>query len=332
MKFDFLKPTVEGVRALNVDWGCTRYLLEYKTRVDFEALISELQGKGMTVAQRHAIGDNLFATVRTEDGDVAIMYADWIHTISIITDELSNQRRAPALAPSAYETLTEPKLAMLGLDYSDPEKEGTSGMCFIFTLSDGSFIVYDGGYAEDAAALLEYLEGNNVRNEKPRVAAWVLTHSHPDHYAAVAEMAEKYADRVTVEEFVLNPRLSKYEFEEYEGFLGETFPCDVLPKFEGAVMVKPHTGQKLYYRDAELEILHTQEDLLPSHFRTLNDLSLVSRVLLGGQSFFFPVDGETSLDTTLPGLYGYALESDFFQVPNHAKSGSGSYPLYDNCR
>ena len=329
MKFEWLKPYVEGARAVAVDWGCTRYLLEYKTREDFEALIADVEEKGITVAQQHAIGDNLFATVRTADGDVAISYADWIHTIFVIADEMCDGRRAPALASSAYEVLTEPKLAMLGLDYSNPEKDGASGMCFVFTLSDGSFIVYDGGYAEDAIVLLDYLEKNNVRTEKPRVAAWVLTHSHPDHYMAVAEMAEKYADRLTVEEFVLNPRLSKYEFEEYEGFLGEVFPKEVLPKFAGAVMVKPHSGQKLCYRDADIEILHTQEDLLPSHFRTLNDLSLVSRVILGGQSTLLLVDGEVSLDTTLPGLYGYALESDFLQIPNHAKSTSGSYPLYD---
>ena len=259
MKFEWLKPYVEGARAVDVDWGCTRYLLEYKTREDFEALLADLEGKGMTVAQRHAIGDNLFATLRTDEGDVVMMYADWIHTIFLVSDALSDRRRAPALVAAPFETLTEPKLAMLGLDYSDPEKEGTSGMGFVFTLSDGSFIVYDGGYAEDAPILLEYLEQNNVRAEKPRIAAWVLTHSHGDHYWALKYIAENCPDRVTVEEFVLNPRFSRYEFEQYEGWLGEVFPRDVLPKFEGAVIVKPHAGQKLYYRDAELEILHTQE-------------------------------------------------------------------------
>jgi beta-lactamase superfamily II metal-dependent hydrolase len=204
-------------------------------------------------------------------------------------------------------------------------------MSFVLTLSDGSFIVYDGGFDDDAPILLDYLEKNNVRREKPRIAAWVLTHSHGDHYFAVKQIAANHADRVTVEEFVLNPRLSRYEHEQYEPYLGEVFPTDALPRFEGAVIVKPHTGQKLYYRDAEIEILHTQEEVLPNYFRWLNETSLVSRVYLGGQRIFFPADEEIGIDTVLPAMYGDALESEFLQEPHHAFSG-GTYTLFDLVR
>ena len=39
MKFDAVLPCVENARVLNVDWGCTRYILDRKTRDDFEALV-----------------------------------------------------------------------------------------------------------------------------------------------------------------------------------------------------------------------------------------------------------------------------------------------------
>lgn len=330
MKFANVQPYVTNARTLNVDWDCTRYILDRQTRQDFESLVSDLAEQGMTVAQRHTIGENQYATLRCEDGDVVISYFNFNHTVCVITDEMTNGRKAPTLTPSPYETLTQPKLAFIGLDYSNPEKDG-NGMSYVLTLSDGSFIVYDGGYTEDAAILLNYLEKNNVRDEKPRIAAWVLTHSHGDHYWAVKEIAEKHADRVTVEEFVYNPRLSRYEYEQYEGYLGEVFPTQALPQFEGATIVQPHTGQKLYYRDAELEILHTQEEMLPNQFRWMNEISLISRVYLGGQRILFPADGEIGTDVSLPVMYGDALESEFIQQPHHGFSG-GSYTLYDLVR
>lgn len=329
MKFEAILPYVENARVLNVDWGCTRYILDRKTRDDFEALVFDLS-KFMILAQRHTIGNNEFATLRGKDCEISISYFDYNRTVCLVTDDFSEGRVAPPLAPSPYETLTTPKLAFLGLDYSDPEREGT-GMSFVMTLSDGSYIVYDGGLRIDAPILLDYLESNNVRAEKPRIAAWVLTHSHGDHYLAMREIAKAHADRVTVEQFLLTPRLSKYEFEQYEGFLGEIFPVEDLPKFEGAKMIKPHTGQLLYYRDAKIEILHTQEEMLPNQFRWMNEASMITRVYLGGQTILFPADGELGTDVQLPVTYGYALESDFLQVPHHAYSG-GSYTMYDLVR
>lgn len=330
MKFENLQSLFQTARKLNVDWGCIRYILHTKTHADFEALSSELQGLGYSVVQRHTVGDNHFATLRSSDGDLILSYFHFQHTLYVITDEMTENRKAPPLTPSAYETLTTPKLAFLGLDYSNPEKDG-NGMSFVLTLSDGSYLVYDGGYAEDAKILLNYLESNNVRSEKPRIAAWILTHSHGDHYGAVQEIAAHHAERVSVEEFVLSPRLTHYEYEQYEGYLGEVFPVEALPKFEGARLVKPHTGQKLYYRDAGVEILSTQEEMLPNQFRWMNEISLITRVFLGAQKILFPADGEIGTDVSLPVMYGDALESDFIQQPHHGFSG-GSYTLYDLVR
>ena len=209
MSFEVIQPYVEGARVLDVDWGCTRYILDRQTKDDFDALVFALASKNMILAQRHTIGNNEFATLRSTEGEVAISYFDYNRTVCLVTDDFSEGRVAPPLAPSPYEKLTTPKLAFIGLDYTDPEREGT-GMSFVMTLADGSYIVYDGGFRIDAPILLDYLEKNNVRSEKPRIAAWVLTHSHGDHYLAMCEFADHYADRVTVEHFLLTPRLSRY--------------------------------------------------------------------------------------------------------------------------
>ena len=328
MKFSALQPYIKSARVFNVDWDCTRYILDRRTRDDLEEMINGLSAAGMTVAQRHTVGENRFATLRGDDGDIVISYFNYNHKIYVITDEMTGRAR-PTLSPSEdYERLTTPKLMMHALDYTCvPGRE--SGMGFVMTLSDGSFLIYDGGYHEDGLPLLEYLEANNVRNEKPRVAAWILTHAHGDHFQAAVEIGNKYADRLTVEEFLINPRISRYEYEGYgDIMLNETFPNEILPKYKGAKLIKPHTGQLIHYRDAAVEILHTQEEILPNRFRWMNEISVMSRVYLGGQKILFPADGELGVDVTFPLMYGDALESDFIQSPHHGFSG-GSFEFYD---
>ena len=96
-------------------------------------------------------------------------------------------------------------------------------------------------------------------------------------------------------------------------------------------MVKPHTGQLLHYRDAQIEVFHTQEEILPSQFSWMNEVSTLTRVFLGGQRILLPADGEIGTDILFPTTYGYALESEFVQNPHHGFSG-GSYTLYDAVR
>jgi beta-lactamase superfamily II metal-dependent hydrolase len=246
-----------------------------------------------------------------------------------VTDKLIGRSATP-LSAQECEQLTAPKLGFLDLRSPEASKDG-NGLSMVYTLSDGSFIIYDGGFFGDAIGLVEYLETHNVRDEKPRIAAWVLTHSHGDHYFAMRKVAAEFADRVTVEDFVVNVRNKVYDFEQYEPYLNEQFETEALPKFEGAKVVRPHTGQVLCYRDARIEILSTQEEILPSHFRWLNETSIISRVCLGGQTIFMPADAELGVDVMIPAIYGDALKSDFIQETHHGFSG-GSYTMYDLVR
>jgi len=328
MKLDFLERYISGAYALETDAGCMRYVTEQKTKADFEALCEACLVTGAVLMQK-TDGDNMFATFRFADGDVVLSYFRYNHTLCIVTDTLEG-RVAPPLEQCEYEKLTAPKLGFLDLHSPEASKEG-NGLGMVYTLSDGSFIVYDGGYLADGIGLIEYLEAHNVRNEKPRIAAWVLTHSHGDHYFAMKRIAAEYADRVTVEDFVVNVRNKVYDFEQYEPYLNESFSKEALPKFKGARLVKPHTGQVLCYRDAKIEILSTQEEILPSHFRWLNETAIVSRVYLGGQTILIPADAELGVDVMIPAMYGDHLKSDFLQQTHHGFSG-GSYTMYDLVR
>ncbi len=326
MKFAFLESLVKDAYVFDVQDNCVRYILSGKKRDDLAAVKEIGIAAGYTVAQETHIGENDFATLRGEDGDVVIGYYNYNHTISIVTDALGTRSRAP-LSPAPVEKKTTPKFGYLGLCGMN-EEGNDNGMGFVYILSDGSFIVYDGGYENDAEGLLAFLEKHNVRDEKPRIAAWMLTHSHGDHYGALAKIARECPDRVTVEAFVFNARHVQFEFEQYEPFLPEYFEDAVHAKYPDAAVIVPHTGQHLCFRDAVIEILSTEEEILPQHFRWLNETSIYSRVFLGGQSFLCPADAELAIDVLIPTVWGDALKSDFLQQTHHAFSG-GSFMIYD---
>ena len=329
MNLNFINQFIQNAFALETGEGCMRYVTENKRKSDFEAVIATFGEQGCSPAQRREIGENLFATFRFDDGDVAVSYFNYNHTLCFVTDRLIG-RVAPPLVAQECEHLTMPKLCFLDLQSPEAVKEG-NGLGMVYVLSDGSFIVYDGGFFDDGEDLIAFLEAHNVRAEKPRIAAWVLTHSHGDHYFAMKRIAARYADKITVENFVLNVRNKVYEHEQYEPYLNEHFETDALPNFKGAKVVRPHTGQVLCYRDACIEILSTQEEILPSHFRWLNETSIISRLFLGGQSVFMPADAELGVDVMIPSIYGDALKSDFIQETHHGFSG-GSYTMYDLVR
>ena len=329
MKLNFFDEYVSTAYALETGSGCRKYFFEGKKKEDFRSLIAFAEQNGACVLQNRAVGENLFATLRLEDGDAVISYYNYNHTLCIVTDTIDD-RQMPPLEESECEKLTTPKLTFLDLHSPEAVKEG-NGLGMVYTLCDGSFIVYDGGFSNDGIGLIDFLEANNVRKEKPRIAAWVLTHSHGDHYFAMKRIAAELADRITVENFIYSVRSKAYEHEQYEPYLNEHFETDALPKFAGAKVVRPHAGQLLHYRDAAIEILSTQEEILPGYFRWLNETSIVSRVFIGGQSVFMPADAELGIDIQLPAIYGDSLKSDFIQETHHGFSG-GSYVIYDLVR
>ena len=80
-------------------------------------------------------------------------------------------------------------------------------MSYVLQLSDGKFIVVDGGYdtKEDAASIYKILTENKPANhEQPIIAGWFITHLHIDHIGALRNFTNRYKDKVKVEGFYYN--------------------------------------------------------------------------------------------------------------------------------
>ena len=84
-------------------------------------------------------------------------------------------------------------------------------MCYTETLyksSDGSFIIYDGGFSNsntDGRKLNDVMTEQAPDPNNITIAAWVITHAHGDHHATFASEFTKYRSKVKVENVIFNP-------------------------------------------------------------------------------------------------------------------------------
>ena len=226
-----------------------------------------------------------------------------------------------------YERVCSPSFAIMALDYRTQRPTDANGMSYVFRLEDGSFIVYDGGYLQDAQRLYTYLRDHTpFEDGRIVIAAWILTHSHNDHYSCFLGFSRMFAEKVEVKRFLFNSPAKDdtvINLAQHDGFLNTTF-FDYVKKYPHAEIIRVHTGEIVRLAGIEIEILQTYEDILPEKIRWLNEASLVTRVRIAGQTFLFPADTEIKGDRALE-RYGRFLKSDFLQITHHGYSGGTMY-------
>ena len=302
------------------------------TETGFEDYLRRLTEEGYSLYQENPIGDCRFATfVR---GETAVSVSQLAAELRIATGSTANL--IPNEKANVYgDAGIAPSLSAVNL-YNRYADGNDIGLCLIFTLADGSFIVYDGGYVMDAEQLWKAL---NARNRRPDgkivIAAWFLTHDHGDHTGAFAALSEtEHASEIMLETVVYRrcPDLYMWRsrFDPYHWACPPAL--DYAPDRMDALIASyggqtrvlyPHMGQKLCIRNAVVEVLMSGcEDLQPVLMDNYNDTSLVSRVSLGGQTVL--VMGDCAADAAnhvlLKNFEGI-LDCDILQVSHHGLGG-----------
>lgn len=330
-------------RFFDASYTCSDGVRQYLYRdlapnsVD-EALSSPLCAGYERIADR-TVSDNRFVTLHDHEKTLHLAYLAKDKTLTVTTDSLANGvYRKPE--KSEIQPLTKNSFAIMTLDYSkytckegcDP-KYDNNGLGYVITLSDGRFIIYDGGYAypraNDDEIIYEFLRDHNLRPGKPVIAAWILTHSHNDHYGAFTSFSERFAHLVELETVVANTAPAYCYSKGHDATLED------MTKFtkrfgDNTKQIRPHIGQVLYFGDVEIEVLYTHEQF---HFNRLelnqeNSASLVTRITMDGFKFFIPADAMEAVSMELVRLYGNSLKSDFMQINHHGNRG-GKIELYE---
>ncbi len=201
------------------------------------------------------------------------------------------------------------------------------GMSFAVRLSDGRFILFDGGreFEPDCDRLYECLKAGSPYS-KPVIAAWIMTHPHSDHFHCCMPFIDKYGDDVVIEKFMFNfPEHD--DFEHYPALANKDWrfedssPHTNIPKFKeriartNADVYTPHTGQIYQIGDAKCEILSSMDNTIHCS-SDVNASSVVVRMELGGQVILWTADASFSI-AKIPERYGEYLKSDILQIPHH---------------
>ncbi len=275
-----------------------------------------------------------------------------LSNVNLLDDDIKTQNLG-------YTKLQNSSITSLKLDNEYQESSrNIYGNSYIVTLEDGSFIVYDGGqsYVRNKERLYNalcdlYKRGNHETDEPTttdpiRIAAWIVSHGHGDHYLNMQEFINFYCFNynkycVTIDRLIAN-------FISDEEAYNSGNPSDALrngyaelstkisdaPGKEGGFeYIKVHTGQKFYLANAEFEVIYTHEDQYPRRIHTYNNSSTVFRMILNHTNG----NGQISADSTTTMLwlgdaqddaskwmratYGEYLDSDMVQVAHHNYDG-----------
>ena len=287
-----------------------------KTADDFAAVCAYYTEKGFHVYSSHTMGENT-ATTFVGDGPMAHIY--WLKAKSelniVLSDTAANN--LPPMTPAVTDGEYECSIVQL------EDKTNVNGMSYVIQLKDGSYIVYDGSYIGQARKLQKYLIDNYKGEGKPVVRAWVLTHSHNDHYPTFQAFATgtRYMNQVTVEYVIYSP-LNEENYtlndENNDPYFGTQLYEDVKG-MKGAKLVFAHTGMLFNFCNLNMEILMAPETLYKdtSDVGNFNNTSIVTRLFADDYSALFLGDIAIKGSTYMHEIYGSYLKSDVCQVSHH---------------
>ena len=294
---------------------------EAKTDEGYLQYMEILDEAGCELYAKNQIKNSHYSTWLSGETTVTAIYINGYSRVHLIAEETGGL--PGLLEDNVYNDYgVENLVAQIGADY-----DGTinNGMCYVYRLCDGSFLIVDSGHEEDgcADALYETLCRLAPDPEHIVIAAWFLTHAHGDHMGGFIRFSDKYADRVTLEQVIYNYPNAK-SFRDSGAHLEWRVKTErVCEYYEGLKVIEAHPGQRFYIRDAEIEMLFTW-DLLKSEITYFNNTSLVLTIDLDGERIMQLGDCGPLASETIALMYGAYLKSDIVQVSHHGYKGASS--------
>lgn len=304
--------------------GDTELAIFTETTPDaYSAYLQKLASSGYTLYTENRITDNFFATYINDTYVIHAGYYAYEEAVRVTVEPRT--ALPPREGDNTYEKKTQPNVGQLGCEF--PGSDGTNvsnGQSQILQLSDGSYIVIDGGCLRDIEAqmLYDYMFEYAPDPGNITIAAWIFTHGHSDHTGGYEAFTKRYASRVKLELLIGNFPDRAVLFDG-EGPSGDRIPASTA-SYPGSKWIQAHVGQVFHLRDAKVEILYTLESYAPRDLAYYNTSSMVFTVELADQTFNFLGDASNDACKIVYEMYGTDLKADFIQPAHHGFSTGSS--------
>lgn len=295
----------------------------------FSSYLSALAGAGYEEMARYTTEKGDFSTLYANGLSVHVAFCDKTLRVSAEKTELPDIMFADK-APAAGNV--EPLVSFVGLAHDTRNNGGVykNGLSLIWRLSDGSFMIADGGGQNAVHAKVVYDELCRLAVDPSdiRISAWFITHAHIDHAGVFHMFTENYRDRVKVERLICNIPTPTYlqaltdDGESSSAIMSKTIRSDIK-KWNGLKVIKAHEGNRYYIAGAEVTVYATTDMLYPAtESTTANSTSVVFGVTINGKKLL--VTGDAGGDTCRAAVmaWGRELKSDAMTVIHHGLRGA----------
>ena len=240
-----------------------------------------------------------------------------------------------------YEEVCDTKGYMIGV--TGDETNTQNGMCFVYLLGDGTFMVFDGGRnTSDSGHLYNWLKKIADENDIDEIviSAMHITHAHGDHYGFFDHFMSYYVAQgmVKVEAVWLNqstPDQGGNEATSNGMIAGEKKIVQSVKSYSpDTEIIHLHTGQSFYMADVKVDIMQTMEDFDQYYCYRDNDSNAASttmRLTIDGMTVLMTGDAYRDCTNMMAAMYEEELYVDFLQVPHHGvwKADNGTIAFYD---
>ena len=304
--------------------GADRYVIftDNVTAAEADAYVDLLQADGAEILQEYNLGDNKYTLLRSEK---YCAYVSYLAMENAVRTQVGPADTVNALhVEETTANVSEPILWQLEVDNIGSGANG--GMSYVMKLTDGSFIIVDGGYNTQTEAdnLYSLLKENTPAGEKPVISGWFITHLHGDHYGALLKFANSYSAAVDVKAFYYNfPGVSVSSSENGVSAGSAKEIVTATKKWKSAVRYDAlHSGMRLGFAGLTVDVLCTHEDVYPMSFIDGNDTCTVLRFTTAGQKILILGDARESQSITMLNTIPAAeLKADIVQFSHHGYEG-----------
>lgn len=318
--------------------GSYMYVAEGATLQQFSDFLVSLTNKGAAYYTSNKIGANFFVTLATKKQIITAMYLKSENEVRVVVDDRARFDLAGLSDENEYQSLGRGSLTMVAIE----ETGWPGGLGMVYELTDGSFIIIDGGYSNrnvstgamtvsSANWLTKTLKKLAKDPDNIRIAAWVITHPHRDHYGAFIEMAkssECLAD-IHIEKMIYNNPAAEYIKTDGVDVQAEWID-EAIVKWDPDQIIKAHPGQVIFVRDAVITVYGAPDITVPcaETITDANHLDVVTMIDFRGKRGLYMGDASSLQNPIIGRIFKKDLKADILQLAHHGYGDTKAGEVY----